>query len=160
MGRTSAWTVADWAEHWRHQSQRSLENIIKTRAILKRYTELRCSRKKHITGLSIITESTHTSSLCSTEGTFLFSCCFYWRFCLLCKFNSTILNSQDVYYNITLLLGKIWVLFSWFYWHECVLLVVLLVPQTNRDRIWQWDKSVYRVETTDRRIVHQVMPAF
>lgn len=98
MGRTSAWTVADWAEHWRHQSQRSLENIIKTRAILKRYTELRCSRKKHITGLSIITESTHTSSLCSTEGTFLFSCCFYWRFCLLCKFNSAILNSQDVYY--------------------------------------------------------------
>lgn len=148
------------AEHWRPQSQRSLENIIKKRAIFKRYTELRCSTKKHITGLSIITESTHTSSLCSTEGTFLFSCCSYWCFCLLCKFNRAILHSQDVYYNITLLLSKIWVLFSWFYWHERVLLEVLLVPQTIRDRIWQWDKSVYRMEMTDRRMVHQLMPAF
>lgn len=156
-GRTSAWTGTGCAEHWRHQSQRSLENIIKTRAIFKRYTELRCSRKKHITGLSIITESTHTSSLWSTEGTFLF-CCFYWCFCLLSKFNRATLHSQDVYYNITLLLSKIWILFSWFYWHECVLLEV--VPQTSRDRIWQWDKSVYHMEMTDRRIVHQLMPAF
>lgn len=91
-GRTSAWTGTGCAEHWRHQSQRSLENLIKTRAIFKRYTGLRCSRKKHITGLSIITESTHTSSLCSTEDTFLFSCCFYWCFCLLCKFNRATLH--------------------------------------------------------------------
>lgn len=40
-------------------------------------------KETHHCGSSIITQSTHTSSPCNTEGVFPFSHCFYWCFCLL-----------------------------------------------------------------------------